>query len=191
MSDAAHIAALVASVEGFIITHANRYHERCPSIDASDFAQEGRLAAYRSAQRYNVIEGVPFMAASHAHIRGSMWRYMTQHCEQVRIPERKVGQMFLSFIRLDAPISEDSTATVADILLDAALPPSELYVTDRSDCVAAAMAHLSERQRTFLRLRFWDELTYEEIGDRMGITHQGARAGVRFALEILSRHIIP
>lgn len=55
--------------------------------------------------------------------------------------------------------------------------------------VHQAMASLTPRQREILYLRYFNDLTYEEICDVMGITYQTARTQMYQALKNLRHHL--
>jgi RNA polymerase sigma factor (sigma-70 family) len=60
------------------------------------------------------------------------------------------------------------------------------------DCehLQEALGCLSDRQSQAIRLRFFDGLTFEEVGAAMGISKQGAVHVVKSALETLKARMI-
>jgi len=84
---------------------------------------------------------------------------------------------------LDAPVSsEDEGASLAELLGAA---DERLEHLERSMTVDAALEHLSERDRTILRLRFQDELTQAAIGERIGLSQMHVSRLIRQALATL------
>lgn len=53
------------------------------------------------------------------------------------------------------------------------------------DRIQAAIKNLTPRQREVLHLRYFDELTYEEICELTGLSYQSARSQVYHALKIM------
>jgi RNA polymerase sigma-B factor len=71
-------------------------------------------------------------------------------------------------LSLDAPVNTESDAASLGELLAGEDP-------DRSACearlmLAPALRALTERERLIVRLRFVEDLTQEEIGERIGVT---------------------
>ena len=62
----------------------------------------------------------------------------------------------------------------------------ELEITaEQRDRIQAAMQTLTSRQREVLYLRYFNDLTYEEISSLTGLTYQSARSQVYHALKIM------
>jgi len=82
-------------------------------------------------------------------------------------------------VSLETPIGED--AHLGELIEDTSSPsPAEgLAGEDRAVQVARALAHLSEKEREIVRLRFGlgdgEPQTLEEIGDRYGLTRERIR----------------
>ena len=64
-------------------------------------------------------------------------------------------------------------------------PLAALIHCEEVELLGDAMECLSERQAEAIRLRFFDGLTLEEVGEKMGITKGGAAHVVKQALEQL------
>jgi len=84
---------------------------------------------------------------------------------------------------LDAPVSsEEEGASLAELLGAA---DERLEHLERSMTVDAALEHLSDRDRTILRLRFQEELTQAAIGERIGLSQMHVSRLIRQALVTL------
>ncbi|MCL2543013.1 MAG: sigma-70 family RNA polymerase sigma factor [Nocardioidaceae bacterium] len=68
---------------------------------------------------------------------------------------------------LDRPLAEDSSAVLGELLPD---PDNGFEAADARLMLAPALQHLGTRDRTIVKLRFYDGLTQKEIGDRIGVT---------------------
>lgn len=64
-----------------------------------------------------------------------------------------------------------------------------MFVEEKIDWPTPLKLVASHRQATGLFLRFFRGLTYEEIGQVLRITHQGARSLVRRGLRNLRKHM--
>jgi RNA polymerase sigma-B factor len=80
---------------------------------------------------------------------------------------RRAHQVFSAY-SLDAPLSDEHEPTLlADVLGDD--DPAVAHVTDM-DAVSAHLEELPEREQRILVLRFYGNLTQEQIGERLGIS---------------------
>jgi RNA polymerase sigma-B factor len=82
---------------------------------------------------------------------------------------REALEAFGSFqpASLDQPVSGDSATSIGDLLPDA---DRETTASEARLTLAPVVRRLSERDRRVLHLRFFDDLTQEEIGKDLGVT---------------------
>ncbi|MDO9496447.1 MAG: sigma-70 family RNA polymerase sigma factor [Nocardioides sp.] len=82
---------------------------------------------------------------------------------------REACEAFGSFqpASLDQPVGTDSATSIGDLLPD---PDSGLTASEARLTLAPVVRRLSERDRRVLHLRFFDDLTQEEIGRDLGVT---------------------
>lgn len=82
---------------------------------------------------------------------------------------REACEAFGSFqpASLDQPVASDSPTSIGELIpdTDGAVAASEARLT-----LAPVVRRLSERDRRVLHLRFFDDLTQEEIGQDLGVT---------------------
>jgi RNA polymerase sigma-B factor len=99
---------------------------------------------------------------------------------------RQARQAFTAY-SLDAPLSSlDSSALLADMIGDD--DPAVAHVTD-IQAVHAHLDDLPERQQRILMLRFYGNLTQEQIGDRLGISQMHVSRLLERALTYLRTRI--
>ena len=98
-------------------------------------------------------------------------------------------QAFGSFqpTSLDQPVGTDATATIGDLLPDDT--DGEVAACDARLALAPVVRRLSERDRRVLRLRFFDDLTQEEIGQDLGVTQMQVSRLLSRILDRLRREI--
>jgi RNA polymerase sigma-B factor len=89
------------------------------------------------------------------------------------VPESEVleahrAHLVFSAYSLDAPLSDEHDPTVLADLLGAD-DPAVAHVTE-FESVTAHLEELPEREQRILALRFYGNLTQEQIGDRLGIS---------------------
>ena len=100
-------------------------HSQINASEFDDIMQEGRLALWEAAQRYDVSRGTQFSTYAVRYIMGRMKRYVRELQTVIRIPRSAYTQNDADTINslrnitsLDAPISisDDSTATLYELV---------------------------------------------------------------------------
>ncbi len=69
----------------------------------------------------------------------------------------------------------DDRGAAVDLPADALTPRSSLIAKEESMALRRALKTLSEEHRQVLKLRNWDELSFAEIGERLGRSSEAAR----------------
>jgi RNA polymerase primary sigma factor len=96
---------------------------------------------------------------------------------------------------LDAPLGDDDTNRIADIVADerATSPYQDLEDKTNADMVRNAISVLDAREKTILNYRFGldggSEKTLEEVGEKFGVTRERIRQIQNVALRKLRRKI--
>jgi len=116
--------------------------------------------------------------------------------EEVGMNAAKVTQLKQASIRptsLDAPIGEDETTELGDLVGDemATDPYEQLRDKDMQEEVGDLLAHLDERERRIINSRFGldgsDPITLEEVGVKFGVTRERIRQLQNIALSKMRR----
>jgi RNA polymerase sigma-B factor len=89
---------------------------------------------------------------------------------------------------LDRPAGDDQDATVVDTL--GAHEPGYVQA-EQSATLQAMMSALDDREREILRLRFEEDLTQSEIGDRVGVSQMHVSRLLRHAVARLRENAQP
>lgn len=91
-------------------------------------------------------------------------------------------------LSLDFPLTEESSATFADLVADTIQDPAqETATTEFSDLVNECMGRLDARHREILTLRNILNRSYEEIADTLGINVGTVKSRIARARENLRR----
>ena len=102
--------------------------------------------------------------------------------------EARQAHLAFTAFSLDAPLSDhDDPAVLADI--PGQDDPAITHAVD-IQAVQAHLGHLPERQQRILMLRFYGNLTQEQIGDRMGISQMHVSRLLERALTYLRTQIV-
>lgn len=84
---------------------------------------------------------------------------------------------------LDAPVAdEDGADTAADLL---GSPDGGYEVVEQLSAIAPALGRLTERERMALHLRFEQDMTQAEIGERLGVSQMQISRILRRSLDAL------
>lgn len=78
----------------------------------------------------------------------------------------------------EAPLPGETSSTDggADLATQTPSPSEQMVAREEAEAVQRALEHLPEEQRQVLALRHQEQLTFEEIGRRLGRSISGARA---------------
>ena len=74
---------------------------------------------------------------------------------------------------------------------DAIFDPPALEKTERIREIEAALERLPPEQREVLALKIWNELTFEQIGETLGLSPNTAASRYRYALAALRKELTP
>ena len=119
--------------------------------------------------------------------------------EDLKFPVARVKQLRRAAVRptsLDAPIGDDETNRVADVVKDesADTPYEQLEEKTNSALVHEMVETLDAREQAILRQRFGldggDRKTLEEIGEQFGVTRERIRQIEEIALKKLRQRIV-
>jgi RNA polymerase sigma factor (sigma-70 family) len=94
---------------------------------------------------------------------------------------REVRDAMQQLVSLDKPIGEDGDATMGDLIPDLAVvdPAASALEGDAVSQIEAALAGLEPRQRRVLEMRYGlaggERMTYEHIGEQLGLTRERIR----------------
>src|SRR5208337_2092788 len=139
--------------------------------DAEDAASEVFVRLPRALQTYDRAQ--PF------------WIWLStvarHHCVD-RLRSRRSEQRLFEPSNPEAPAPVSQTAS----------PLDELLSSEAREAVRAALSRLPERYRIPLMLRYYHDLTYDEIAERLGLSHANVailifRAKQRLRLEFTQR----
>jgi RNA polymerase sigma factor (sigma-70 family) len=166
MTDA---AGLVAGIERWIVRQACRLSR----LHADDLAQEGRLAAWAMAGRYDPARGFAFLRFAGTRVRGAMVDYLRRQGWIVKAA--RPGRTLYRRVKLRA------------VACPSGFDPADL---DAAGAVRAVVARLDPwadpRAVGMLEAYYRDGMVLSEIGAAFGVTESGASAAVRRQLARLA-----
>ena len=100
-----------------------------------------------------------------------------------------VRSIALDFIRRDKRRARREATVFADA--DSTVEPQFEWEDEAQSALAAAVSCLPHDQREVLVLKIWNELTFSEIADALGISQNTAASRYRYALANLKKSLQP
>lgn len=180
-------------VEGLIKWKAKRIMtvlEGCPErgVEFEDLCQSGYLAMVAAVDTYDPAAGGAFSTWLMYHLKNAFADaigYRTQKGRQ---------EPLNNYLSLDTPLTDDADS---DDLMDVVADPAGLqwqvaleesvWQTELQEAVGAALSTVPEQYREILRLRYWEDMTLENIGKRLGLSKERVRQTVNQAIRRLRR----
>jgi RNA polymerase sigma factor (sigma-70 family) len=100
-----------------------------------------------------------------------------------------VRSIALDFIRRDKRRARREATVFAEA--DPTVEPQFAWEDEAQSALAAAVGCLPHDQREVLVLKIWNELTFSEIGEALGISQNTAASRYRYALANLKKNLQP
>ena len=178
-------------VEGLVKWKAERIMtvlEGCPGrgIEFEDLYQSGYLAMVAAVNTYDPAAGSAFSTWLMYHLKNvfaEVTGYRTQKGRK---------EPLNNYISLDTPLTDDADSKdLMDMVADpAGLQWQEsieesMWRKELQETVEAALATVPEQYREVLRLRYWEDMTQEAVGNLRGISKERVRQMENKGIRIL------
>ena len=162
--------------------------EGCPGrgVDFEDLCQSGYLAMVAAVNTYDPAAGGAFSTWLMYHLKNAFAEatgYRTQKGRQDPLN---------NYLSLDTPLTDDADS---DDLMDVVADPAGLqwrecleesmWRKQLQEAVGAALSTVPEQYREILRLRYWEDMTLEDVGDLRGISKERVRQMENKGIRIL------
>ena len=157
-------------------------------VEFEDLCQSGYLAMVAAVNTYDPAAGGAFSTWLMYHLRNAFaeaFGYRTQKDRQ---------EPLNNCLSLDTPLTDDADS---DDLMDVVADPAGLqwqvaleesvWQTELQEAVGAALSTIPKQYREILRLRYWENMTLEDIGKRLGLSKERARQTLNQAIRRLRR----
>ena len=135
-------------------------------VGASDVVQETLIAVQNDIAQFRGHEKDDFLAWVRGILINDLLETRRKHCDTAK---RDVGRE----IRLndDSGIGRPAMEVAAEGMS----PSSEAIAKEEAAALAWAMNHLPDHYRQVIQLRNWEEMPFEQIGQRMGRSAESTR----------------
>lgn len=169
---AAAIGALFESARAYLLFIANK--ELPPELrakcGASDLVQETAIEAHRDFPRFTGSTPEEF----YAWLRSILQNNLRDAVRRYEVSQKREVARETSLASLAGRRGDGQTAN--EWPLDRSRPPDGSIIR-REDAavVAAVIARLPDDYRIVLHMRYWDGLTFQQIGDRFGRSAEAVR----------------
>ena len=162
--------------------------EGCPGrgVEFEDLCQSGYLAMVAAVDTDDPAAGGTFSTWLMYHLK-------TAFAEATGYRTQKGRQEPLNnYLSLDTPLTDDADS---DDLMDVVADPAGLqwrecleesmWRKQLQEAVGAALSTVPEQYREILRLRYWEDMTLEDVGDLRGISKERVRQMENKGIRIL------
>ncbi len=168
----------LAEYEWLVTREARRYAPMLPA-GRDDLMQECRIALLNAAEKFDPSLGFPFVAYAGRVLGNAARRFLTRelrHGLRGRATDSATAPRMVSV----APDS-GGTKPLLDLIPDESPRPLE-WCPGRWEEV---FGYLTDTQARVVRLRLFDDLSYREVGERLGFRESHATTVYRQAIERL------
>ena len=200
--------ALVTENLGLVRRIARRHAVYGEQVE--DLVQEGMVGLLKAIKRFDPERGVPFPAYASGAVSGEIRHHLRDRSSCLRLPEpvqelrsrlrtltdearaETGSEPELSDLAARAGVddglaAEARTAGVVPLETDLPATDSELGRSEARAELDARLARLDHREREVVYLRFFADLTQDEIAERVGISQMHVSRTLRGALEKMRR----
>lgn len=175
---------------GLVYQCAKRFKGRAlgAGLETADLIQEGNLGLVRAVQKYDPSKGFSFSTYAYYWVFQAIQRAIAGYnCIHIPINRRdadtELGELAK---RARKPISlslevgdpgQSGPCTLGELLESTNTPATDSLTAVREDMdhLACAMLRLTPRESRVLRLRFFDNMTLEQVGEIFGLTRERIR----------------
>lgn len=175
------------SIENLISTYRRYILKVASTLSNDDYIKqelvaEGNIGLWKAYQRYTLGDG-EMHSYLISYIKGYMLNYLTTNLRTIKVPanvvhhiNRTEGLEFTSTLSLDTKIGDEDSSTLGEMVED--------HIEDNSmDDIAEAklgllrhfIPKLKEQYQIIIKLRYYQEKNYEEIGQHLNISREAVR----------------
>jgi RNA polymerase sigma factor (sigma-70 family) len=144
-----------------------------------ELIQEASISLVKAYQLYDESKG-ELHSYLISYIRGSMLNYLTTHSRTIKVPanivhhiNRTEGLSFNHTLSLDTKIGDEDSSTLGDLVGD---QDEDNSLDDLAQAKLGLLRHyipkLKEQWQTIIKLRYFEEMTLDEIAEQLNITRQ-------------------
>lgn len=147
--------------------------------DAQDIAQEVFIETYRSAAGLRYEENISF------------WLYRISLNKSINYQKRSQNVLFRSLLQIEALFQHDPQGSTAAIPYSDDHPGESLEAAERQQMLTEAVASLSAKQQKVFILYYYEELSYKQISEVLGLSGSSVESLLFRARENVKKKCCP
>lgn len=189
--------AIVCSHLKLVLSISRSYkHVRTNRVSYDDIVQEGVMGLYDALIKFDSSKGVRFATFARPYIKNSIKKYLRKNSHFLSIPQRTLWQIY----KLKRFLVKNPEATESEMCshlgvdlcqIDTLLAVIDLCEYDhigirlqdplvsepseKSKELNGLIASLDEGEKLLLSMREIQEMSWREIGEEMGLSHEAVR----------------
>ena len=175
------------SIEKLISTYRRYLIKVASNLTTDDYIKEeliseGNIGLWKAYQRYTEGDG-EMHSYLISYVKGHMLNYLTTNLRTIKIPanivhhiNRTEGLSFQTTLSLDTKMGDEDSSTLGEMVEDHIEDNS---MDDLAEAKLGLLRHyipkLKEQYQTIIKLRYFKENNYEEIGEHLNISREAVR----------------
>jgi RNA polymerase sigma factor (sigma-70 family) len=175
------------SIEKLISTYRRYLLKVASNLTTDDYIKEeliaeGNIGLWKAYQRYTEGDG-ELHSYLISYVKGYMLNWLTTNSRTIKVPanvvhhiNRTEGLEFTSMLSLDYKIGDEDSSTLGEMVEDHIEDNS---MDDLAEAKLGLLRHylpkLKEQYQTIIKLRYFEEKNYEEIGEHLKISREAVR----------------
>jgi len=198
-------ADFLSSNLGLIKQFANKYHFDTPKFSFEDLVQIGNKAAIRALDSFDDSRGIkPTTYVGKAidrdireFVRANKYdAFVSNHVQREHYNKGGKNDTFndLVAVRLDWgwESTSEEVQSFADVLPSGSPPPDEQMIVDEQrDILLEEINKLPDSQKRVIMGKYFDNVTYVELGKELGVSKQRAKQLQKKAFDTLKTRLNP
>lgn len=154
---------------------ANQFN--LPNDQRDDLIQQGRIGIHRAIQTFKEDAGSTFTSWVYTYVKKEMIEYVNKNIKTIRIPvsflrkEDKEELPTQNVVSLDDSIYDDGEPLYSTIAYEEETHEINPFILH----LRHFLPKLKESYQNILKLRYFEEKTYEEIADELNVSRENVR----------------
>jgi RNA polymerase sigma factor FliA len=181
------------------------------SVDRSEIKSAAELGLVQAAKAYDSSRAIPFTTFAYYRIRGAIYDDLRQACRASKF-EEAANEYMVDYTSRDGPNTEDAgeseirhivSGVISSYVLSleslpqspadrsADLPIDGLLREEQQNLIRIAMECLPKRNRDVLEAYYFQDLSLDEIGRRMGLSKSWVSRIHAKSLNLMRKYLDP
>lgn len=152
-----------------------------------EFVLPGMDGLLNALSHFDTENMTSFHVFAKSHVRGTILDYLRDETKQVRQPRRRGTKYSDNFTQ--ACMFKEALGVAYEYQEKEDTTYLEVETIDLIQKLSGALEKLSEKEFRVIKMRYWEELTLDETGQKLGITYERVRQIQSSTLEKLSAEL--